>query len=137
MTITRRALAPGEVDHERVWLAVGLGLALAGAAVHAGLATVLPCPLKTATGWPCLGCGSTRALVALCHGSVAAAFRANPLATLVGLGWTSWAVYAMVAIAGGTRRLRVAASPRDLAAARWIATLAVTATWAFLVLDGR
>lgn len=39
-----------------------------------------PCLFRALTGWQCPGCGSARALHALLHGDVAAAWRANPLA---------------------------------------------------------
>jgi hypothetical protein len=48
-----------------------------------GLAALAPpCPFKALTGWPCLGCGSTRALLALSSLELGAALRWNPLAAL-------------------------------------------------------
>ncbi len=41
------------------------------------------CPFHAATGFYCPGCGSTRALHALAHLDPAAAFRFNPLATVM------------------------------------------------------
>lgn len=38
-----------------------------------------PCPVHYLTGWYCPGCGSLRAIHALLHGSVYAAWAMNPL----------------------------------------------------------
>lgn len=38
-----------------------------------------PCPLKSATGWECPGCGSTRAMHLLLHGRILEALGKNPL----------------------------------------------------------
>ena len=45
------------------------------------------CGFRQATGLPCPGCGSTRALLALAGGDVAGAWRFNPLATTLTLGF--------------------------------------------------
>jgi hypothetical protein len=42
------------------------------------------CPFLAATGLACPGCGTTRALRALLHGEVAAAFAFNPLLFVLG-----------------------------------------------------
>ena len=49
------------------------------------------CPLRAWTGWLCPGCGALRAMHALLHGSVGAAFQDNALATgavlCAGVAW--------------------------------------------------
>jgi len=42
-----------------------------------------PCSFLAVTGYYCIGCGLTRALHALAHGDVVAAFSMNPLAMLM------------------------------------------------------
>ncbi|MCS7042211.1 MAG: DUF2752 domain-containing protein [Bryobacteraceae bacterium] len=52
-----------------------------------------PCRIRLWTGWSCPGCGATRALHALLHGRVAAAWALNPLWTLAAPGlclWLAW-----------------------------------------------
>ena len=58
--------------------------------------TVLPCPLRSATGIPCLGCGLTRALYRLAQGDVTGALHANPLGALVFVGLLLWAFWTLL-----------------------------------------
>jgi len=55
------------------------------------------CLFHRLTGWPCLTCGSTRALAFLATGDIAAAFRVQPLAALcaAGLG-AAFAAYSVL-----------------------------------------
>ena len=68
-----------------IWGGVALALLLAAPllATPSGAALALslpPCLLRTLTGLPCVACGSTRALLALCRLDVGTAFAMNPLA---------------------------------------------------------
>ncbi len=77
----------------------------------APLAAWLPaCPLRAASGWPCPGCGSTRALLHLAAFRPGEAFDANPLAPCVLAGM---ALYALAPRAGLWER---ASDPRVVAA---------------------
>ena len=40
------------------------------------------CPFRLATGLPCPGCGSTRAVAAFCRGDLVAAWQFNPVGLL-------------------------------------------------------
>ncbi|MEZ5463582.1 DUF2752 domain-containing protein [Dokdonella sp.] len=87
----------------RPWLPIA---ALVVAALAAGIVLMLvnpfadgsflpPCPLHELTGLYCPGCGTTRALHALLHGSVPLALSMNPLAVITVLAipvmlWNSW-----------------------------------------------
>src|SRR6185369_6047530 len=73
-----------------------LGALWAGAAVAVlaalpaapSIAGLLPlCLFKSALGIPCLGCGSTRALIALSRLDLTTAFSLNPLATLAAVAF--------------------------------------------------
>ncbi len=138
MTLTRRFVAPGEVDHERWWLLVAaclVGLVLV-AQGRPALAFPL-CPLKALSGLPCAACGSLRALDALVHGDVARAIRMNPLATLGLVTLFAWLAHAAMAMALGWPRWRIASGDSDLLPLRWATALSVALTWLYLIVDGR
>lgn len=74
-------------SREAAGLLIGAALALLGlaalAAPEALLAWGPPCLFTLALGHPCPGCGMTRALLALLHGDLAAAWGHNRLSPLV------------------------------------------------------
>lgn len=64
------------------YMIMGLGLTAYGLLVIlTGNSSV--CVVKVHTGFPCPGCGMTRAIIALFHGDFAAAFKWHPLWPLV------------------------------------------------------
>lgn len=132
-----RPLAAGELDHERLWLAVGAG-AVATAALGARLGLRLPrCAFHLATGCPCPGCGSTRAMKQLWHGNVAAALAFNPFMTLVALTAMTWALYAAVVLVFRLPRLRVGEVSRPVAnSVRCGIVAAVLANWWWVIAHG-
>ena len=76
-----------------------VSLVLAGVATAqvAAVATGVggwPCPVKSALGIPCPGCGLTRATLSLLGGEFAAAFRLHAFAPLLLLGLAAVAVAA-------------------------------------------
>ncbi|MDQ2867715.1 MAG: DUF2752 domain-containing protein [Verrucomicrobiota bacterium] len=102
-----RPLAPGEIDHETIWLAVSvIGIVLAGI----WLALHLPwpfCVFHAVTGHPCPTCGLTRAAIAFCRGDFLAAWHWNPLATVGYCGVIAFDFYAAVVLMMRWPRLRM------------------------------
>jgi Protein of unknown function (DUF2752) len=108
MQIVRRPLAPGETNHELLWLSVSSGgLALAAT----WLALRLPWPIclfHMLTGHPCLTCGATRSAVAFFHAHLLASLQWNPLAFLSYCGLSVFNVYALAVVVTRAPRLRFA-----------------------------
>lgn len=102
------------------------------------LAAGLPaCPLKAWTGWPCPGCGTTRAALALAELDLAAAFAVSPLAAA---GWTLLVAGGLVVGALALAGVEPPATPgwtaRRLAAFRVAAAAAIAGNWLYLVASG-
>ena len=135
MQIVRRPLAPGETNHELIWLSVSSGgLVLAAT----WLALKLPWPIclfHALTGRPCLTCGATRSAIAFFHAQFLAAFEWNPLAFLCYCALSLFNVYAFATVVMRTPRLRIVrlgASERKSLRGFVIALLALN--WAYLLL---
>lgn len=120
------------VVHELLWPPLGLGaLALARFAPLEGLG--YHCPFHLITGLPCVGCGGTRALVALTHGELGAALALNPLAVLLAAVFLLFVAYAIGALWLG-RRWRPQPTRAQAGALRASAITAVAANWLYLLL---
>jgi hypothetical protein len=102
-----QCLAPGEIDHELIWLSaslVSLGLAAAWLAVG------LPwprCMFHEITGLPCVTCGMTRCGIQFFHGHFLTALKWNPLVFTALCGLTAFDLYAFATLATRGPRLRI------------------------------
>src|SRR5689334_261690 len=102
MRVQWRPRFAGEPDHELIWFAVSV-TSIAGASVWLTLSLPWPhCLFLAFTGFPCLTCGSTRALIEFLRGDFFGAFRWNPLALVAFCGVILFDFYAAVVLAGGT-----------------------------------
>ena len=135
MQVSRRSLAPPEIDHELIWLLVSLGGAI-GLAVW--LAARLPtpqCAFHSLTGLPCLTCGATRSAAHFLHAEFVASFLINPLAFLVFCSAVVFDLYALAVLVTGTPRLRLADfSVTERRYLRGAAILLLAANWLYLLL---
>jgi hypothetical protein len=108
MVVWRRSLAPGEIDHELVWLSVSLS-SLGLAAVWFAMGLPWPrCVFHDLTGFPCLTCGMTRSAIQFFHGHFLAALRWNPLFTVALCALSAFNSYAFLVLVTRARRLRIA-----------------------------
>src|SRR5438093_9660047 len=107
MRIVRRPLAPGETDHELIWLSVSLG-SLALAAGWFALRLAWPhCIFLAVTGYPCLTCGATRAAIAFFHLDFMSAWKWNPLVFAALCGLSIFDAYAFAVLVIRAPRLRI------------------------------
>jgi hypothetical protein len=106
MQISRRSLAPQEIDHELVWLLVSLGGSIGLAAWLAARLPTPRCVFHSLTGLPCVTCGTTRSASYFLHGHFLTSFLFNPLAFLAFCGVVAFDLYALAVLSTGAPRLR-------------------------------
>jgi hypothetical protein len=96
------------------------------------------CALRQRTGWPCLGCGLTRAADRFSHGDVVGALSANPLGTLAAAGFALCAAVAMVVhLAFGVPLPSVELAPGAKRKLLWVLGAALLLNYAFVVIQTR
>jgi len=119
----------------------GLGAILAASVLGAGLASALwlgaglptpTCPFRAWTGWPCLGCGSTRMIASLLRGDLLQAAAWNPLAFAGLAAVTVWGLGSTATLAFDLPRFRLVLRAGERIAARAIAIAAGAAGWVYL-----
>ena len=123
---------------ERATPAHALGFAALSAALL-GAAAIFPldrpplslfaCPLKAATGWPCLFCGCTHAFAHAVRGELASAFTSSPLGALLSLLCLSHLVVTLLRLGGLHLRLPSFSLTPKL---RWALLGAVALNWLFV-----
>jgi hypothetical protein len=122
-----------------------LGAILGGIALLAGVAVGLlhldrlpftVCYFKALSGWPCLSCGTTRALGRLFALDLPGALAMNPLATAGFMALAPWAAADLV-LAPARRALRVELGPLAARGVRVAVVFALVANWVYLVAVGR
>jgi hypothetical protein len=138
MRLRVRCLAPGEIDHELIWLSVSLvSLGLAAAWLTVGLPWPR-CAFHEITGLPCITCGMTRCGIQFFHGHFLAALRWNPLVFMALCSLTAFDLYAFATLAARGPRLRIYF---DTQTAKIFVRIAVIAAlglnWIYLLMHSR
>jgi hypothetical protein len=112
----------------------GIGLLGGGlvALLHLDRLPFTVCFFKAFTGWPCLSCGSTRAVARLFALDLSGALRMNPLFALGALALLPWALVDLWLWGQGSA-LAVEAAPASKRLLRALALLALIANWAYLL----
>jgi hypothetical protein len=134
MQLTRRRLAPNELDHELIWLAVSLG-SLVMAAIWFALRLPWPhCVFLEVTGHPCVSCGATHAAIAFFHADFWSAWKWNPLAFLFLSGLSIFDAYAFAVLVIRGRRLRIGQfTPIEKIFVRFVAIILLLSNWIYLL----
>jgi hypothetical protein len=95
------------------------------------------CTLRQATGWPCPGCGLTRAADRLAHGNIPWALQANPLGALAGMVFAVLAAWTVVHLAVGLPTPELELTDREARRGRWVLAVAVVLNYLFVILETR
>ena len=95
------------------------------------------CVFREHTGWPCPGCGLTRAADGLSHLRLGFAFESNPLGALVGCLMACAAVLGLVQWAFRLSLPVPRLSPEEARASRVALVAAVVANYAFVIVQTR
>ena len=95
--------------------------------------SLLACPFRAATGFPCLGCGCTRAFHFAVRGQLAAAFSQSPLGALLALTCAGHILWTLLRMAG----VPYAPALEPTRRVRWLAAFALAGNWLYLALRDR
>jgi Protein of unknown function (DUF2752) len=138
MRLRVRHLAPGEIDHEGIWLTVSLvALGLAAAWLTVGLPWPR-CAFHEMTGLPCVTCGMTRCAIQFFHGHFLAALKWNPLVFMALCSLTAFDLYAFAMLTTRGPRLRICFDTQTGRALVRIAVVsALVLNWIYLLMHWR
>jgi hypothetical protein len=132
--LTPRPLAPRETDHELLFFAVTL---LVAVPCFAWLALDLPwpkCLLRHATGIPCPTCGATRCALAFAHGDLISAWIRNPFMFVCYAGTILLDLYAATVVLFRLPRVRLAGLPAEIKHRLCVVVaVAVGINWCYLL----
>ena len=138
MRLRIRSLAPGEIDHELIWLSVSVAsLGLAAAWLTIGLPWPR-CMFHEITSLPCVTCGMTRCGIQFFHAHFLAALKWNPLVFTALCGLTAFDLYAFATLATRGPRLRICLYKRTARTfVRGAVISALALNWTYLLLHWR
>ena len=133
-----QCLAPGEIDHELIWLSVSLvSLGLAAAWLTVGLPWPR-CAFHELTGLPCITCGMTRCGLQFFHGHFLAALKWNPLVFMALCSLTTFDLYAFATLVTRRPRLRICFDTQTAKTFVRIAVIsALLLNWIYLLMHWR
>jgi hypothetical protein len=95
------------------------------------------CTFRDYTGWPCPGCGLTRAADRVAHLNFSGAWEANPLGTLAAVGFALLAVAAFLHLVFGLPIPEAQLAPREQRRWRVGLVIALVANYAFVIVKTR
>lgn len=95
------------------------------------------CTLRSRTGWPCLGCGLTRAADRVSHGNLLGALDANPLGALGAMAFALLAIASLLHLLFKLPVPELTLSPKEATRLRWALGVAVLFNYAYVVVRTR
>ena len=95
------------------------------------------CALRQHTGWPCPGCGLTRAAEGVAHLHLAAAWAANPLGTVAALAFAAAIVVSLLHLALKMPLPHLVPTRREARALRYGLAVSVVINYAYLILKAK
>jgi hypothetical protein len=111
----------------------GIGVLILTALRFTPVVQLLPsCVFKGLTSFPCPTCGSTRAVLFLAHGEVAASLSMNPLVSLSFIGACLVFPYSLLAFLLQLPRPSVELSVREHVVVRLAVVVLVLMNWSYL-----
>ena len=123
---------PGQIEFGIIYGSIALLALLAARLVP--IASIVPsCAFKGLWGVPCPTCGSTRAVVHLSHGEIAAALAMNPVVTLVIVFAVVFFFYSLIALMFDLRKIGFIMTEREKNTVRITAVLLMLAQWGWLI----
>ena len=132
MHVTQQQKKKGQIEFGIIYGGIAL-VALCTARLFP-LCSVLPaCAVKGITGIPCPTCGSTRAIVHLAQGDIAAALLMNPLVSACVLGACLYFIYSLITLKPGIPRFTVVISERERMVLQVGIVVALVVNWMYLI----
>lgn len=93
------------------------------------------CVFKAVTGVPCPTCGSTRVARNLFELKAGAAFLANPMVFIIGIGFVAWFIYGFYMLLT-KKKVKITPTKKEIRLLKWIVLIAVFLNWIYLILAG-
>jgi len=132
LRLIRRPAYPGELNHELVWPAAFLGVALFAWGWFLTGLQLPQCIFMRVTGLPCLGCGGTRCARHLVHLDFGQAFLFHPGFFLLVVAAALWTTHsALFWLRRDTLRLRLAIDDTQARRLRIIFIALLIVHWAW------
>jgi hypothetical protein len=132
MRVVFQKRIPGKVEFGIIYGGIAL-LALAAAWVPQVAVYAPDCAFKGLTGVPCPTCGTTRSLIQLSHGNIAAAFFMNPIAALCMIAAVLYFIYSLATLIFGLPRIVITFSDKEKNIVRTGAAMFLFAQWCYLI----
>jgi len=131
MRIFLKKRTPGQIEFGIVYGGIAL-LALMVARFLPVLSFAPSCVFKGLTGVPCPTCGSTRSIVHLSHGDLAASLLMNPLMSMTLIAALVVFAYSLITLITDVPRIWVSFSEQEKNMIRALSVLLILANWLYV-----